>query len=58
MCTYVHGHAYSITTKEPPMLDRGDPAPDFTRRTVHDETITLSDYRGAPLVLIFLRHLG
>ncbi|HEY5822092.1 MAG TPA: peroxiredoxin [Propionibacteriaceae bacterium] len=31
----------------------GDLAPDFTTRNTHGETITLSDLRGTPVVLVF-----
>ncbi len=34
-------------------LSAGDPAPDFTARNQHGESITLSELRGAPVVVIF-----
>jgi peroxiredoxin len=39
-------------------LKPGDPAPDFTLPDTAGETIALSDLRGRPVVLIFLRWLG
>lgn len=33
-------------------------APDFTLANLEGETSTLSDFRGQPVLLIFLRHLG
>ena len=35
------------------MLGPGDRAPDFTLPTVAGETVTLSSYRGRPLILVF-----
>ncbi len=40
------------------MLRVGDPAPNFTLPTLDGERFTLSDQRGHPVVLIFLRHLA
>ena len=34
-------------------LPPGTPAPDFTLRSTPDQTVTLSDLRGRPVVLIF-----
>lgn len=36
----------------------GQPAPDFTLATIDGQTITLSQGRGRPHLLVFLRHLG
>jgi len=35
------------------ILPAGTPAPDFTLRTRHDQTLSLSDLRGKPVVLAF-----
>ena len=35
------------------ILSAGDPAPDFTARNQHGESITLSELRGEPVVVIF-----
>jgi peroxiredoxin len=34
-------------------LEVGDLAPDFTTRNAHGEPVTLSELRGAPVVLVF-----
>lgn len=34
-------------------LEVGDPAPNFTLQTMQGETVTLSQYRGKPVLLIF-----
>ena len=34
-------------------LEVGDPAPNFTLQTMKSETVTLSQYRGKPVLLIF-----
>lgn len=36
----------------------GQPAPDFTLAAIDGQTITLSQNRGRPHLLVFLRHLG
>ena len=36
-------------------LNAGDPAPDFALPTAERNILRLSDYRGKPLVLVFLR---
>jgi peroxiredoxin len=36
-----------------PELKRGTPAPDFTLHSTPDQTVTLSDLRGRPVVLVF-----
>ncbi len=37
------------------LITPGEPAPDFELIDVHDQLIRLSDYRGKPVVLYFLR---
>lgn len=39
-------------------LKPGDLAPDFTLKTVEGQAVALGDYRGQPVLLVFLRHLG
>jgi peroxiredoxin len=39
-------------------LPAGQRAPDFKLTTLEGQTIALSDYRGQPVLLVFLRHLG
>jgi len=39
-------------------IKAGDLAPDFTLTKLDGEETTLSRYRGQPVLLIFLRHLG
>ncbi len=39
-------------------LKRGDIAPDFSLATLAGQRVALSDYRGQPVLLVFLRHLG
>ena len=39
-------------------LRAGQPAPDFTLQTAAEESVSLSDYRGRWVVLVFLRWLG
>lgn len=39
-------------------LTAGQPAPDFTTTLADGTTRRLADYRGRPLLLIFLRHLA
>jgi len=34
---------------------RGMAAPDFTLRDTHGQAVSLSDYRGRPVVLVFTR---
>ncbi len=36
----------------------GQPAPDFTLATIDGQSIALSQGRGRPHLLVFLRHLG
>jgi len=36
----------------------GQLAPDFTLTTLEGQPVALSDYRGQPVLLVFLRHLG
>jgi len=40
------------------MLRVGQPAPDLRLPGLDGSPIALSDYRGRPVVLVFLRHLG
>ena len=42
------------------MLKSGDPAPDFSLRTVDGQPMSLSDVlrEGHNVLLVFLRHLG
>ncbi len=37
------------------LLQPGEPAPDFELSDLHGKFIRLSDYRGKPVVLAFLR---
>ena len=39
-------------------LKPGDLAPNFTLNTLDGQPLALSDYRGQPVLLVFLRHLG
>lgn len=39
-------------------IQQGDLAPDFTLTNLNGEEVTLGQYRGQPVLLIFLRHLG
>ena len=39
-------------------LRAGQPAPDFTIRSAAGEPVSLFDYRGRWVVLVFLRWLG
>ena len=39
----------------PGLITPGEPAPDFELRDTHNQRIKLSDYRGKPVVLAFLR---
>jgi peroxiredoxin len=34
-------------------IDVGDPAPDFTLKNQHGEDVTLSSFRGGPVLLVF-----
>ena len=38
-------------------LTVGDPAPPFTVHASGGAAITMEEYRGGPLLLIFIRHL-
>ena len=40
------------------MVSRGKSAPDFTLQAVDGTPVTLSELRGHPVLLVFLRHLG
>ncbi len=37
------------------LITPGEPAPDFELNDVHGQRICLSDFRGRPVVLAFLR---
>ena len=39
----------------PDLITPGEPAPDFELRDTDNRLIKLSDYRGKPVVLAFLR---
>jgi peroxiredoxin len=39
-------------------LKPGDLAPNFTLNTLGGQPMALGDYRGRPVLLVFLRHLG
>lgn len=39
-------------------LKQGDRAPDFTLTTLAGQSVALNNYRGQPVLLVFLRHLG
>ena len=40
------------------VIREGDPAPDFTLLAVGGGEVSLKDFRGRPVLLSFLRHLG
>jgi peroxiredoxin len=42
-----------LTNTESAILPVGTPAPDFTLNTTPDQTVSLSDFRGQPVVLVF-----
>lgn len=42
----------------PSALRAGDRAPDFTLEAVGGGHVSLRDFAGRPVLLIFLRHLG
>jgi peroxiredoxin len=37
------------------LITPGEPAPDFELNDIHDQHLRLSDFRGKPVVLYFLR---
>ncbi len=37
------------------LITPGEPAPDFELLNTHEQLVRLSDYRGRPVVLYFLR---
>lgn len=41
-----------------PAIREGDPAPGFTLDAVGGGRVSLRDFKGRPVLLIFLRHLG
>jgi len=40
-------------TRKPSILKSGSKAPDFTLKTTPDQTVSLRDFRGRPVVLVF-----
>ena len=40
------------------MIREGDPAPDFTLEAVAGGPVSLCNFAGRPVLMIFLRHLG
>jgi peroxiredoxin len=40
------------------LLQAGDLAPEFTLADVYGKTVRLEQYRGRPVILFFMRHLG
>ena len=44
-----------MLTSESKTLRIGDPAPEFALPAADRKTMRLSDYRGKPLVLVFIR---
>jgi len=46
-------HAYSNASLPTGVLPPGTPAPDFRLPTTPDQCVSLSDFRGAPLILAF-----
>jgi peroxiredoxin len=42
-----------LTNTKTAILTTGTPAPDFTLHTTPDQTVSLSDFRGQPVVLVF-----
>ena len=44
---------YSGNLEPPTILQAGTEAPDFTLRSTPDQTVTLSEFRGRPLILAF-----
>lgn len=49
---------YGLVNTTMAKLKPGDRAPDFTLTTLAGQSVALSDYRGQPVLLVFLRHLG
>ena len=43
---------------DPAALRAGDPAPDISLDAVGGGRVSLRDFRGRPVLLVFLRHLG
>ena len=41
-----------------PLVRTGDRAPDFSLDAVGGGRVSLRDFKGRPVLLIFLRHLG
>ena len=46
-------HDYSSNVEPSSPLKAGTPAPDFSLRSTPDQTVSLSEFRGAPVVLAF-----
>ena len=42
-----------VTQNQPSALEPGLPAPDFTLHSTPDQTVSLSDFRGSPVILAF-----
>ena len=40
------------------MVTQGNTAPNFTLSSLDGQTISLADYQGHNVLLVFLRHLG
>lgn len=48
-----HGPSTEGSTYPDAILEPGTEAPDFTLRTTPDQTVSLSEFRGRPVVLVF-----
>ncbi len=48
-----HEADYKTRTEPAEALPTGTPAPDFTLHTTPDQTVSLSDFRGRPVILAF-----
>src|SRR3981081_4068519 len=45
--------AYTANTEPPSFLKAGTAAPDFTLRSTPDQTVSLTEFRGQPVILAF-----